>query len=136
MRVEKIFIKGAHGLEAKGETEINACLFQGKVAHRQVSLMGADSFKRLKDDGTKGFCHLRFFPNFVLFGLEIGQVEIGQQYRLGNAIIEVSEVEKECHSHCPAFRDGYSCGLNREMFFAVIVQSGKAALGSKFQIIE
>lgn len=136
MKVQAIIGKDSTGSQFLKETAVAQQLCKGKVAHRQLSFMGAASYERLRTDKIKGFCHHKFIPNFVVKPLDMKQFEKGQHYSLGNVIIEISELQKECHFHCPAFIDNSSCYINRQVFFALIVKEGHVTLGDSLEKIE
>ncbi|WP_026476702.1 MOSC domain-containing protein [Alkaliphilus transvaalensis] len=98
---------------------------------RQISFITLEGENRLREDERKGFCHSRFKADLVIEGLSVADLKLKDKVRLGTAIIEISEVGKECHKTCPAFSEGISCEINQLIFFGRIIAEGDVKIGNK-----
>lgn len=128
-KLYKILNKTREGLKSLEEIPIVHSLFQSKLPHRQLSFIGNDGWMKLQGETVKGFCHLKFRPNFVIEDRILNHVCKGQRYSLGSGEILITEVGKECYPHCNACSKGISCNVNHNMFFAVILKEGHLKLG-------
>ena len=67
--------------------------------HRQVSLLGyerIEAFKRLGADVENG----SFGENIIVEGFDLKTLPIGTRFVVGDAVLELTQVGKQCHKHC------------------------------------
>ncbi|MBM7614219.1 MOSC domain-containing protein [Alkaliphilus hydrothermalis] len=114
--------------------EVTNAFFQSKKPHRQVSFISLAGENQLREDLQKGFCHTRFKADFVVEGLEIRDLKVEDQLIIGTAIIEVTEVGKECHDTCPIIPSEGPCGVNEIIFFGRIIKEGTIKIDDKIKI--
>jgi len=92
---------------------------------RELSLMGMKDKEAVKS--SKGFCK-KFVENVTIEGIEMQSLSVGTRFRMGEAVIEISSVGKECYADCPAY-EGDTCGLANRIAFARVVKGGEIRLG-------
>lgn len=67
--------------------------------HRQVSLLGMESVEKVKavlPDLAPG----AFAENILTSGLTLYSLPVGTKIRVGEAILEITQIGKECHQGC------------------------------------
>ena len=67
--------------------------------HRQVSLLAQESVERMKvvfPDIPVG----AFAENILTEGLTLYTLPVGTRLRVGEVLLEVTQIGKECHAHC------------------------------------
>ncbi len=91
--------------------------------HRQVSLLGIESINKMQEKGLKvGFGS--FAENVVTSGLCLYKLPLGSIILTSQgAILEVTQIGKECHSHCAVYHTAGDCVMPREGIF-VRVRAG------------
>ena len=103
--------------------------------HRQVSFLDAEGIERARKQGldvTFG----DFAENIATTGIEWKNVPIGTRLRLGEfAVVEITQVGKECHNKCAIYYKAGDCIMPREGIFARVLRSGKVRCGDKVQIL-
>ena len=67
--------------------------------HRQVSLLAIESIERMRARGLE-VGPGDFAENITTEGLELLRLPVGTLLRIGTAIVEVSQIGKQCHSRC------------------------------------
>jgi TatD DNase family protein len=116
---ERAFLIKEHGIE--GDAHAGA-------HHRQVSLL---AFEKAEDFRRKGadVRHGSFGENFVVEGLDLATLPIKTTMQVGTAVLQLTQIGKECHHGCAIFQTMGDCIMPREGVFARVLQSGTAQKG-------
>lgn len=96
--------------------------------HRQVSLLARESIDKMVAlglDVTAG----DFAENITTEGIELVSLPVGSRLRVGEAILEVTQIGKECHSRCAIYDQAGDCVMPREGIFASVVKGGMITAG-------
>ena len=72
--------------------------------HRQVSLLDQSSVDRMLALGAHGLVPGIFAENITTEGMDLCHLPIGTRLEVGDAILEVTQIGKECHHHCQGDR--------------------------------
>ena len=70
--------------------------------HRQVSLLSFETRERFKAKGadvTDG----AFGENLLVSGIDLVHLPVGTILKSGDITLEVTQIGKECHSHCAIY---------------------------------
>lgn len=106
----------------------------GGTAERQVSLLCNSSIEKMRGKGVE-LSPGDFAENLTVEGCEIGDFEPGGKIRLaGGALLEVTQIGKECHSDCAIRRQIGDCVMPREGVFARVVEGGEVAAGDWIEV--
>lgn len=103
--------------------------------HRQVSLLALESIEKMRKMGldvNPG----DFAENITTEGLNLPALPIGTKLRIGDALLEVSQIGKECHTRCNIYYQAGDCVMPKEGIFAVVVTGGKVAIGDTIEVSE
>ena len=103
--------------------------------HRQISLLAEESVDKMRSL-LPGLRPGAFAENINTRGIELKTLPLGTRLRLGNAVVEVTQIGKECHSGCAIKKAAGSCVMPTEGIFAVVVQEGTVRKGDKIEIIK
>jgi molybdenum cofactor synthesis domain-containing protein len=103
--------------------------------HRQVSLLASSDFEQTLEqipDLTYG----AFAENMVIRGIDLSAIGLGSKIALGpEAILEISQLGKECHTPCRIGRVTGSCILPARGLFARVVEGGEVSVGDPARVI-
>lgn len=91
--------------------------------HRQVSLLAEEDIKMLKDKGLE-INFGDFAENITTEGISLSELPIGSKLYMGNAVLEVTQIGKECHSHCEIYKLAGECAMPKKGIFAKVLKSG------------
>lgn len=92
--------------------------------HRQVSLLAVESIARIKDKGLD-VQPGDFAENITTESLNLWDMPIGTRLKIGQqAIIEVTQIGKECHNRCAIYHQVGDCVMPREGIFARVIKGG------------
>lgn len=103
--------------------------------HRQVSLLAQESIDTMREKGldvTAG----DFAENITTIGIDLPSLPIGTLLAVGEAILEVTQIGKECHTKCAIYYQAGDCVMPREGIFARVIKGGTVAPGSSIRRIE
>ncbi len=102
--------------------------------HRQVSLLAMESIRKMQDKGLE----VRpgdFAENITTEGLDLISLPIGTRLKVGGeALLEVTQIGKECHAGCAIFQQVGQCIMPMEGIFARVIQGGKVRPGDLIQV--
>jgi len=103
--------------------------------HRQISLLADESIETMRKLGltlTPG----AFAENIVTDGIELKTLPIGTRLRVGEALLEVTQIGKECHNDCAIKKTTGKCVMPTEGIFAAVVAEGVIRPGDAITLEE
>ncbi len=104
--------------------------------HRQVSLLDMESIKKIRDKGLD-VGPGDFAENITTEGIRLWELPIGKRLKLGgNAVAEVTQIGKECHSRCAIYHQVGDCVMPREGIFVRILSGGIIEPGNTIESVE
>ena len=104
--------------------------------HRQISLLGIESIEKAKGMRTDGLCHGVFAENLTTEGIELYTLPIGTKLKIGSeAILEVTQIGKECHEGCAVSKLVGQCVMPKEGIFAKVIQGGAVRPEDEIRIL-
>ena len=102
--------------------------------HRQVSLLSYESIEAFKAAGaqvTEG----AFGENLIVSGIDLRHLPVGTRLQCGTVLLELTQIGKECHSHCEIFKRMGECIMPREGVFAVVLRGGTIQKGDTIELV-
>lgn len=104
--------------------------------HRQISLLSWSSFEKMKARGADVF-YGDFAENITVDGLEVASLPLGARLKIGEALLEVTQIGKECHNQgCAIKKQTGTCVMPLEGIFARVLSSGWVETGDIISIVE
>lgn len=91
--------------------------------HRQVSLL---SFEKIEEFRAKG-ANVEFGAfgeNLVVEGFDLRKLPVGTRFAVGEVVLELTQIGKECHSHCAIYQEVGDCIMPREGVFTKVLKGG------------
>ena len=101
--------------------------------HRQVSLLSADKIAAFNEKGA-GVVPGAFGENLVVEGFDFRALPVGTLLRCGDVLLEMTQIGKECHSHCEIYKKMGDCIMPREGVFARVLEPGEIKVGDEMVI--
>ena len=132
---------------AKGmqKTEVGAALFvQGMgmegdahygFGHRQISLLNAEDADRMREKVP----HLKagdFAENLLVEGFDLSNLALGDRIAVGECLLEITQIGKECHSRCAIYEAAGDCIMPKKGVFCSVLRGGKVKNGDAVGIAE
>lgn len=103
--------------------------------HRQVSLLGTESIAKIKAMGLEGIDVGRFAENITCEGIIIYELPIGTKLKVGETVMEVTQIGKECHGGCSIKHITGDCVMPREGIFTKVLSPGWVKKGDDIEVI-
>ena len=76
-----------------------------------------------------------FAENIVTEGIELVSLAVGTRFKVGNSVLEVTQIGKECHNDCEIKRTAGKCVMPTEGIFAIVIEEGEIFPGDEISII-
>ncbi|MDO8735482.1 MAG: MOSC domain-containing protein [Thermoleophilia bacterium] len=92
--------------------------------HRQVSLLAIESIETMRAKGLD-VGPGDFAENITTEGIDLVTLPVGTRLKLGTALVEVTQIGKECHDRCEIYRQAGDCVMPREGIFAKVLEGGE-----------
>lgn len=141
-RVKAVCISEQKGTRKHEVSSIKVMINHGIVGdahagnwHRQISLLADESVEKLRQTGldlTPG----AFAENILTEGIELYSLPVGTKLNVGNAVLEVTQIGKECHNDCEIKRISGKCVMPTEGIFAIVIKEGEIFPNDDIQIME
>ena len=101
--------------------------------HRQVSLLADESVElmrqRFPDIPTGAFAE-----NILTRGIALSTLPVGTKLRVGQILLQVTQIGKECHADCAIRRQVGDCVMPREGIFTMVLEEGSIRPGDEITI--
>lgn len=124
--IPEAFLRAGHGIE--GDAHAGSW-------HRQVSLLSVDSVAKLQEKLDFELKHGAFAENILVEGMAVHTLPVGTRLRIGEALCEVTQIGKECHSDCAIRKAAGDCVMPREGIFVKVLESGSIAKGDAVEVV-
>ncbi|MEG8945721.1 MOSC domain-containing protein [Rosettibacter firmus] len=104
--------------------------------HRQVSFLALESIDKMREKGLPNLRPGAFAENITTEFITLPNLEVGTRIQIGNdAILEITQIGKECHSKCAIFTKVGDCVMPREGIFARVIRGGEIFIGDQIKIL-
>lgn len=102
--------------------------------HRQVSLLSLDKIEAFRAKGAR-ITDGAFGENMIVEGFDFRNLPVGTLFQCGEVILEMTQIGKECHSHCEIYQRMGECIMPTEGVFAKVIHGGIVRTGDEIDII-
>ena len=102
--------------------------------HRQVSLLGFQQIEAFRARGAN-VQFGAFGENLIVDGFHFRTLPVGTRFRVGEVLLEMTQIGKECHSHCEIYKVMGDCIMPREGVFAKVLNGGTIHKGDIMTIV-
>ena len=103
--------------------------------HRQVSLLSYEKIEEFRKKGAD--IELGAFgENLIVSGYDFRNLAVGTRFQCGEAVLEMTQIGKECPSHCEIYKRMGECIMPREGVFAIVLHGGTIRKGDLLERIE
>ena len=100
--------------------------------HRQVSLISMEDI-RIMMAKLPNLQPGSFAENLTTEGFDLGRLHIGDRLKVGETLLEVSQIGKECHSHCEVFKQTGECIMPKKGIFTKVITGGSVKVGDTIE---
>lgn len=103
--------------------------------HRQVSFLAVESIDKMKKQGIDHLDYGVFAENITTEGIELYTLPIGTKLQIGEALLEITQIGKECHHGCEIRQLVGDCVMPREGIFGVVLKGGVVKAGDEITLV-
>jgi MOSC domain-containing protein YiiM len=96
--------------------------------HRQVSLLARESIAKMQQMGLAVDAG-DFAENITTEGIDLPSLPVGTRLAIGPALLEVTQIGKECHTRCAIYYQAGDCVMPKEGIFARVLTGGTVSAG-------
>ena len=122
--VAEVFLQPEHGI--RGDAHAGSW-------HRQVSLLAQESIDKMTAQGLD-VGPGDFAENVTVSGVEVAVLPLGTTLELGEALVEVTQIGKECHTRCAIYQQAGDCVMPREGIFVRVLKGGRVVPGDPVKV--
>lgn len=101
--------------------------------HRQVSLLAWERIEEFRKQGAP-VKYGSFGENIIIEGIDLRKVKTGQALSIGDVVLVVTQIGKECHDSCIIGRTMGRCIMPEEGVFARVEKGGVIKAGDNISI--
>ncbi len=101
--------------------------------HRQVSLISMEDIKTMMVK-LPTLVPGSFAENLTTEGYDLSALRIGDRLKVGETLLEVSQIGKECHSGCEVFKQTGECIMPKKGIFTKVIKGGKVKTGDTIEL--
>ncbi|MFA9615142.1 MAG: MOSC domain-containing protein [Deltaproteobacteria bacterium] len=103
--------------------------------HRQVSLLAMESIDKIRGKGLD-VSPGDFAENITTSGLKVWKLPLGTRLAVGSeALLEVTQIGKECHDRCAIYHQVGDCVMPREGVFTRVLRGGTIRPGDEIRVL-
>lgn len=106
------------------------------ATHRQVSLLATESIAKMRKLGLE-LGPGDFAENLTTEGIELVSLPVGTRVKVGKqAILEISQIGKECHTGCAIRQQVGKCIMPVEGVFGRVIRGGVVRAGDEIVVLK
>ena len=102
--------------------------------HRQISLLSYDKIEAFRARGAE-VEDGAFGENVIVQGIDFRNLPVGTRLKCNDVLLEMTQIGKECHSHCAIYRRMGDCIMPREGVFARVIHGGRISCGDEMYML-
>lgn len=103
--------------------------------HRQVSILSYEKIQEFREKGAE-VDFGSFGENLIVEGFgSLKTIPVGSRFRIGDSILELTQIGKECHTHCKIYQTMGDCIMPREGVFSKVIKGGKIQNGDEVTLL-
>ena len=93
--------------------------------HRQVSLLSAEQVEDFRNKGAE-VLDGAFGENLVVEGFDFKNLPVGTIFKCNDVVLELTQIGKQCHSHCEIYKVMGDCIMPREGVFTKVLHGAQS----------
>ncbi|WP_343247515.1 molybdopterin-binding protein [Diplocloster hominis] len=101
--------------------------------HRQVSLLSHERIEEFRARGAD-VQPGAFGENLIVSGFDFRNLPVGTVFRCGEVLLEMTQIGKECHTHCQIYQKMGECIMPTQGVFARVLHEGTIHAGDEMSI--
>ena len=126
-----------HSVEGSVKVDLKGIIGDAHAGdwHRQISLLDQTSVQKMWDRGAKGLVPGIFAENITTNGLDLYNFPIGTKFLIGDCVLELTQIGKECHHGCQIFQQVGMCVMPTDGVFTKVLKPGEIKAGDVIEVV-
>ena len=124
--MDRVFVRPDHGIEGDAHAG---------TWHRQVSLLARESVDKVQQNISFLLEHGAFAENILTEGITLYELPVGTRLQAGEALLEVTQIGKECHTRCQVYHATGDCIMPKKGIFCRVLRGGPVRTGDPVRIL-
>ncbi|WP_409968889.1 MOSC domain-containing protein [Bengtsoniella intestinalis] len=104
--------------------------------HRQISMLAEESIDVMRQVTAIPLHAGVFAENINTVGISLKTLPIGTRLAIGETVVEVTQIGKECHNDCAIRKAVGDCVMPREGIFVIVVREGVVRVEDEITVLE
>jgi MOSC domain-containing protein YiiM len=76
-----------------------------------------------------------FAENITTQGVDLVALPVGTHVEIGAALVEVTQIGKECHNRCAIYHQAGDCVMPKEGIFVRVLRGGVVQTGDDLRVL-
>ena len=102
--------------------------------HRQISLLSDEKIQEFRAKGAE-VAYGAFGENLIVEGFDFRMLPVGTRFHIGDVVLEMTQIGKECHSGCAIFKKMGECIMPKQGVFTKVIHGGVIHPGDELVIL-
>ena len=102
--------------------------------HRQISLLSDEKIQEFRAKGAE-VAYGAFGENLIVEGFDFRALPVGTRFHIGDVVLEMTQIGKECHSGCAIFKKMGECIMPKQGVFTKVLHGGVIHPGDELVIL-
>ena len=107
-----------------------------KGGEKQLTMIDDICESWLCSQQLQGLCFKRFKANITVENFDLSTLKAGEKLLCGDAVLEISQENKECFEECTRVQNKMDCMLKKHAKYLKVAKSGKICTDDKITKIE
>jgi MOSC domain-containing protein YiiM len=103
-------------------------------AHRQVSLLSLEDIEETARR-LPGLKPGSFAENLTIEGMDVSLLPVGTRLSIGESLLEITQIGKECHSKCEIYHRTGDCIMPKKGVFCRVLEGGLVRSGDEVLVL-
>lgn len=99
-----------------------------------MSLLAAESIEKMRKMGLDVDSG-DFAENITTEGIDLPALPVGTRLAVGETLLEVTQIGKECHTRCAIYHQAGDCVMPKEGIFARVITGGVVRPGDPIAVV-
>ncbi len=99
-------------------------------------MLAVESVRKLQEQVNAEFMPGDFAENILTEGICLHDLPLGTKITAGSAVLEVTQIGKECHNDCEIKQRAGVCIMPKEGIFARVIRGGQVKKGDMLTVNE
>ena len=107
------------------------------VGKRQISFLADEKIQDFSEKAGRKFLPGEFAENITTQGIELQVIPLGEKIKIGDVILEVTQIGKKCHGDtCAIFKELGKCVMPGNGIFCRVISGGNIKKGDLIEVLK